>query len=112
MYSYKASKDGTLSNPYRYVKQGETVESDVPLTASWLVSPESPEPAPLPITPMMNFAGRELKNILVPPVGQSDGYQENMKTLIAKENAADGTTTAKVENNGDGESGTGNTDVL
>ncbi len=44
MFEYVATSNGTLSNPYRHVKKGQTVSSPVALKGSWLVPKSEHKP--------------------------------------------------------------------
>lgn len=127
-FSYVATQDGTLSNPYRYIKAGERLESDVDLSDhTWLASPNLPKAKELPLMGVSPpKAGSAVQQIMLAPVAGNPLYDANTAAIVIREThedankvipaapAAPATETAITTNTGDAESqqGTGNADVL
>lgn len=65
-YVYKATADGTLSNPFTFVKEGQTVVLREPVEASWLTPlNEYQEPKELPPTATFEHQTRNIKPEMV-----------------------------------------------
>jgi hypothetical protein len=89
-YHYKAKADGVLSDPYKFVRAGETVILQKPVKASWLVlAADYTEPKEKPITSATVIAGQNLQHITVPPSVSSEQYQTAMDHVIKIENEID-----------------------
>jgi hypothetical protein len=100
---YRAISNGTLSNPYRWVKKGETVNrSQIDLTddalakSSWLLPIEAADAKlnnkPLPITPYVGQDGRNVRPReagFVPPAPSSTGYTQQMSEVQKLEKQID-----------------------
>jgi len=90
-YSYKATSDGTLSNPYRHVLKGETVTVDKKIDANWLIPlKEYREPKELPIYPFMVNA-KKLSGFEAEPIIDKayDAQIETMDKLEKKVGTGD-----------------------
>lgn len=91
-YKYKAMSAGTL-NPYRFIAQGETIVSPVPIEASWLkLYGDDGEPVipVLPITSSVNYAGSQVQRSVVPPTPIPDAYALQIKKVQELEALQDG----------------------
>lgn len=90
-YKYRATRKGTLSNPFKFVKAGELVVSDKEIKASWLAPEEAYEPPKeLPITATstaQQVVARQ--NPAVPPVAAGSGYETAMQDVRTMEAAQD-----------------------
>lgn len=86
---YKAIKAGTLSDPYRYVHKGETVESKKPINCKWLVPVDKYRDVELPLTATMvaqqaDISKRPPAAPHLPPV-VDPSYDRALKSILAKE---------------------------
>lgn len=93
MFKYKAVKAGVLSNPYRFVEEGEVIHSTEEIKASWLVPHDKyKKPKELPVTSAN--APKTLSNpamAFVPPQIASDpNYDAQIAALQEREAVQDG----------------------
>mgnify|MGYP007083423899 CR=1 FL=1 len=108
-FKYVATSKGTLSNPYRFIEEGETVISHEEIKASWLVpASEFKKKAELPITPLHQVckAGQGL------PAPVDDAYQAQIDKLVENEQKQDQKSLEDDQKSQNGESGTGSKTVL
>ena len=103
MTKYRAVRDGTLANPFRWVRKGQSVDrSEIDLTdealakSSWLLPVDDADKKlnskPLPITPYLTDQGKHTKPrdaTFVPPVPASAGYNQQMAEVIKNEKLQD-----------------------
>lgn len=88
--SYTAISDGTLSNPYRHVKQGEVLDLDEPVNFKWLVPTSEFKAAKnLPVTPYMADAKPIGQPNRTPPSYSDPMYDAQMEAVKANEIKAD-----------------------
>ncbi len=92
-FKYRATSNGTLSNPFRYVRAGELVVSEVAIKASWLTpEKEYEEPKDLPITSVSDL--QMTKDLHrpndLPPVAENSSYAASMEDIKALEARQDG----------------------
>lgn len=113
-YKYKATSDGVISKPYRYVRKGETVISDTPIEAKWLVDAKKYKDVELPIMSAMQLAGNNAERVLLGPALSSPQYQQQIDTLLQGEPNRKRQPADDKENPGgdDAQEGTGNQEVL
>lgn len=99
MFEYKAMTNGSLSNPYRFVRKGTKVQSETEISASWLepiIDGKEPVIQEKPVTPYLD----EVTNRAKPPepvAAIPEAYSDQMEQVIANEKRIDGTTTAEEE---------------
>lgn len=125
MYRYRAVTAGTLSNPYRYIAEGEPVVSPVELKYKWL-KPEGEyrKAAALPVVPYMDSAraGKDVQQVMFAPVAPRPDYDANIKLIAEGEATRDAKAAAAVtapapaaqpvQQGGDAPQGSGNQEVL
>lgn len=94
-FKYKAIANGTLSDPYRFVKAGEIVHSDVEIKCKWLVSEKDAAALkPLPLMPNLSVVNRNARFVPpLPPIQRND-YDAQMQAVKEAEDARDGKTKA------------------
>ncbi len=89
-YRYRAIENGTLANPYRWVRKGSVVTLDEPLDkpSKWLIpeveADEVLNRKPLPITPYLSNQGKNLQPReanFVPPAPSSSDYIQQMSEV-------------------------------
>lgn len=79
---YRATADGTLSNPYRHVRKGDLVVLKEPIKASWL---EPTDPAEKKSEPEK----RAETPLLGPRKINDEGYDKSMAPILAREKIED-----------------------
>jgi hypothetical protein len=103
-YCYRALENGTLGNPYRFIKKGDVFETEEPIKAKWLVLEKDYVAAkPLPITPYLSKEGHKIKPVvaqassLKPPAIKDANYDAQMKDIKRLERVIDGKPTGDKE---------------
>jgi len=110
MYHYKAIANGTLANPYRFVRKGQRVSSEVEIKSTWLkaiIDGKEPVIEELPITPYIDDVSKRQKPEL-PVQVFTDAYSEQMNAIQKLEAIQDGEEGAEASS----PSGSGDQDVI
>ena len=104
-FTYRATKNGTLSNPYRLIETGGVFTSPVEMKGSWFVPVEQYK-EPKPVSPFAGLAQpAPVAGNTLPNIPSSESFQQSLEGIKALEAAQDGTS----ESSG---TGTGDQDVL
>lgn len=109
-FKYRATADGTLSDPYRFIEKGQIVVLDKEVRASWLKpiikGKDTPEPEK-PLMPYMKVPGKPA----VPLPASGAAYDRQIERVLELERMEGeggvGATVAESK-----AEGTGNQDVL
>lgn len=121
--AFKAIENGTLSNPYRDIRAGQTVhltpeEAEKYKKSSWLVSPKQANAAKeQPLMPHMGGANLSGKISALEAINQlpvPETYAAQMKVITDEEKRRDNTGSTETEQTETKptETGTGNMNVL
>ncbi len=117
---FKALENGTLSNPYSYVRKGDVVEiPDEQLLiykkSSWLVPLEEHKAAKeLPIYPTVRLkeSAKSSAMAAINSLPVNENYAKQMDTLVAHENKLDGHDQTDTSQPDAASQGTGNLNPL